>query len=427
MNILHTSPPHYLETSSEIGRSIAEDAIWHNERCNWVGAEPLERQIGAYQPPLTYKALGPDLYAGTSGVALFMAELYVATNEAEFRRIAIGSIRQSLDSLDSAPYSARLSLFSGSIGILFAAIRVAGCLNDSALQEEAVNLLAELIDTQHTSSEFDLMSGYAGAIVTLVVLHAVLGDLQLLDAAVRFGDELIKMADKSDGRYSWQSSAVRGYHNLTGFSHGAAGAAYALLELYEATGTDAYRKAALCAFAYERSHFQASESNWPDFRRDPDSRRPRRFPCLPFWCHGAPGIALSRLRAYELLGDQQFKAEAMIALGTTRKSIESALASSAGNYSLCHGVFGNAQVLLYGGQMLCDALGKDAIAYDAADAAIERFSRHGSVWPCGTHTGETPGLMLGLAGIGHYLLKLYQRSTPAVTILRKQEWVATVP
>jgi class II lanthipeptide synthase len=179
--------------------------------------------------------------------------------------------------------------------------------------------------------KFDLMSGYAGAIVTLVVLHAVLGDFQLLDSAVRFGDELIKMADKSDGRYSWQSSAVRSYHNLTGFSHGAAGAGYALLELYEATGTDAYRKAALCAFAYERSHFQTSESNWPDFRRDADSRRPRRFPCLSFWCHGAPGISLSRLRAYELLGDQQFKTEAIIALGTTRRSIESALASSAGN------------------------------------------------------------------------------------------------
>jgi lantibiotic biosynthesis protein len=422
---LQRSSSHYLEAASEIGRRIAEDAIWHNERCNWVGAEPLERQIGAYRPSLSYTALGTDLYAGTSGVALFMAELYAATNEAAFHRIAIGSIHQSLSRLDSTPDSARLSLFSGSIGILFAAVRVAGCLNDPALQEEAVNLLAELIDTQPTSSEFDLMSGYAGAIVTLVVLHAVLGVFQLLDAAVRFGDELIRMADKSDGRYSWQSSGVRNYHNLAGFSHGAAGAAYALLELYEATGADAYRQAALGAFAYERSHFQASEGNWPDFRRDPDSRRPRRFPCQSFWCHGAPGIALSRLRAYELLGDQQFKAEAMIALGATRTSIESALANSAGNYSLCHGIFGNAQVLLYGAQMLRDAPVKDAaIAYDASDAAIERFSRPGAVWPCGTHTDEAPGLMLGLAGIGHYLLKLHQRSTPAVTILRKQEWMA---
>ena len=422
---MQRSTSHYLDAASEIGRRIAEDALWHNERCNWVGAEPLERQIGTYRPSLNYAALGPDLYAGTSGIALFMAELYAATNEAAFRRIAVGSTRQSLGRLDSTPYSERLSLFSGSIGILFAAVRVAGCLNDYALQEEAANLLAELIDAQHTSSEFDLMSGYAGAIATLVVLHAVLGDFRLLDAAVRFGDELIKMADKTDGRYSWQSSAVRSYHNLTGFSHGAAGAAYALLELYEATGTDAYRKAALCAFAYERSHFQTSENNWPDFRRDPDSRRPRRFPCLSFWCHGAPGIALSRLRAYELLGDQQFKVEAMIALGATRTSIESALANSAGNYSLCHGIFGNAQVLLYGAQVLCDALAKDAaIAYDAADAAIERFSRGGAVWPCGTHTDEAPGLMLGLAGIGHYLLKLHRRSTPAVTLLRKQEWMA---
>ena len=53
---------------------------------------------------------------------------------------------------------------------------------------------------------------------------------------------------------------------LTGFSHGAAGIAYALLKLHEATGESSFREAALEAEAYETSVFLPEVSNWPDFR-----------------------------------------------------------------------------------------------------------------------------------------------------------------
>ena len=87
------------------------------------------------------------------------------------------------------------------------------------------------------------------------------------------------------------------------------------------------------AFAYERAHFDASEGNWPDLRDEPGgTRRGQRY--MTAWCHGAPGIALSRLRAYELLGDETCKDEAITALQTTRKWIETTLASGLSNYSL---------------------------------------------------------------------------------------------
>ena len=72
---------------------------------------------------------------------------------------------------------------------------------------------------------------------------------------------------------------------------------------------------------------------------------------MTFWCHGTPGIALARLRAYEMTGDERYEADAIAALKTTQGSIESALDSWAGNFSLCHGLAGNAEVLIYSAEI----------------------------------------------------------------------------
>ena len=53
---------------------------------------------------------------------------------------------------------------------------------------------------------------------------------------------------------------------------------------------------------------------------------------------------------------------------------------------------------------------------------MERYSARGASWPCGTRAGETPNLMLGLAGIGHFYLRLYEPSIPSVLILQKEAW-----
>jgi lantibiotic modifying enzyme len=213
---------------------------------------------------------------------------------------------------------------------------------------------------------------------------------------------------------------VRNQRNLTGFSHGAAGAGYALLALFHATGDAQYREAAMLAFQYERHWFDPTVGNWPDFRGDPVSRywrkRPLAFATL--WCHGAPGIALSRLRAYEMLNDEICKAEALTALQTTRKMIESTLSTGLGNFSLCHGLAGNAEVLLYGSQVLGPECGEAAAwALHVAHAGMERYATRRAPWPCGTYGGETPNLMLGLAGIGHYYLRLHCPATPSILIL----------
>ena len=250
------------------------------------------------------------------------------------------------------------------------------------------------------------MSGKAGAIAALVVLNHIIGDSALLDFAIRLGDELIETAHKEAFGWSWESPGWTNHRNLTGFSHGAAGSGCALLELFDACGLSKYREAARDAFEYERHWFDPHVGNWPDFRRSlsPRPRKQKRYSYLPFWCHGAPGIALSRLRAFQILDDDTCKAEAVAALKTTRASIESALDTWTGNFSMCHGLTGNCEALLYGAEVLGPEFAMDAeVAVRVANYGIERYCPRTEPWPCGTHCGETPNLMLGLAGIGHFI------------------------
>jgi class II lanthipeptide synthase len=213
--------------------------------------------------------------------------------------------------------------------------------------------------------------------------------------------------------------------NLTGFGHGAAGIGYALLELFHATGDAKYRGAAEAAFTYERHWYDPRQQNWPDLREEPGQPRSSRkaFPFAHAWCHGAPGIALSRLRAYEILKDNACKAEALVALETTRRAVESWLHSPNSNYSLCHGLAGNAEVLRYGSSVLGPAAsGMCKAALAVAAKGIESFGRGDHPWPCGTPAGENPSLMLGLAGIGHFYLRLAIPSVRRILILRREDF-----
>lgn len=413
----------FLNTADELGWRLSKEAVWHGNQCNWLGIEPINE--GSHEDgvgPL-YKALGSTLYSGTSGVALFLAELYAASGSSEVRRTALGAIQQAL----SRPLKCHLGLYTGALGIVFAAARVGTILGEQELLEHASQLLHERRHERQTRSEFDLLSGGAGAIVAFLVLREMLHHRSLLDLAIRAGDELLGTADDSDAGYSWRSSKFDYGHNLTGFSHGTAGVGYALLELFHVTGDTRYRAAAERAFEYERSWFNPEKGNWPDFRGDRKQckRRGHPLPFATFWCHGAPGIGLARLRAYEILNDVTCKDEAIVALRTTHEMIEMALYAGNENFSLCHGLAGNAEVLLYGHQVLGQEwTDKAELALEVAKAGIEHSKRQGGAWYCGVGKGETPSLLLGLAGIGYFYLRLHNPAIPSVLILRREDFSA---
>lgn len=397
----------YVDAAERIGRRICEQAFWHDGRCNWVGALPDENAYG--QTIINYAALGPDLYGGTSGVGLFLAQLHAVTGDPEARRTALAAVRHAHAHARDPSQPAGPGLYAGRVGIALASARAGALLGDEGLASRAGELLVDL----DPDAEFDLMTGNAGTIVGLLALGRLLERDDLLARADDFGRRLLADARAGDAGLSWQSPIQRHRRNLTGLSHGAAGAAVALLELWHASGEHAYRDAAQAALAYERALYDPAAGNWPDLRTHDDGTS-----FATFWCHGAPGIALGRLRAHELLGDDTTEAEAQAALATTRRAVTAELSSGAGNFSLCHGLAGNAEILLEAARRDHDPDGRNAeLARTVADAGVQRHVRGELPWPCGTFEGETASLFLGLAGIGLFYLRLDDPARESVLLV----------
>ena len=93
-----------------------------------------------------------------------------------------------------------------------------------------------------------------------------------------------------------------------------------------------------------------------------------------------------------------------------------------GNYSLCHGTFGNAELLIEAAPVL-NRPELRTIARTVGDRGIENVERNDMPWPCGIqNAGESPNLMLGLSGIGYYYLRLHDPDrVPSVLLVRGDE------
>jgi hypothetical protein len=417
----------YLLASHRIGTMLARQAVWYGGQCNWLGVVSAESprfpnwSRGAGRGGV-YSALGRDLYDGTSGIGLYLAELWSQVRVAEIRKAAMGALNQALSRCEGKSCMNDLGLYTGWPGIALAAVRAGLLLQEEEPVERACSLLRRF-SSPAEPGEHDLLSGSAGAVVALLLLREWLDEPALLEHAAALGDRLLEAAQETGAGYSWPTIRHRFPHNLTGLSHGAAGIGYALLELHAATGEASYRQGAEQAFAYERAWFDAAEANWPDLRWKPaggSGTRPLPFVC--YWCHGAAGIALSRLRAYRLLRDEIYLDEAKAALQTTRRSLGDGLrtGAEAADFSLCHGLLGLSQVLLHARQVLGDDAMQpdtDILVASAAAMGVERYTMLAGGNMDGALGLTAPGLMLGYAGMGLFYLGLCNPATVPVLFL----------
>ena len=204
-------------------------------------------------------------------------------------------------------------------------------------------------------------------------------------------------------------------HDLCGYAHGAAGIGHALAELFGATGEARFRDAAERAFDYERSWLDPGRGPGPTCaasRAAPGGEAPV-VPAAESWCNGAPGIALSRLRA-DGAARVRRRCGATPRSRWRRASGTSPSCSSAtrDDFCLCHGAAGAADVLLAGGGA--------ELAAQVGRRGVERHSRPGAAdFPCGVTGGETPGLMLGFAGIGMFYLRLADRGVESPLLIQR--------
>lgn len=409
-------PTRFLEAADRIGSRLCRDALWAGRSCNWLGwsmdlskGTPVNRALG---PSPGNRLAGACLYEGTAGIAIFLAQLFSFSRDAIHKNTLEGVLNQVLGQLRSRDASFDIGCYTGLAGIAYTLIEAGEILEHDGLVTRGIDELAGLRQIKPAPEIVDVMSGSAGVIPILIDVAARFGRPELLETAVRHGEHLVAGAVQSDDGWSWATNA-RSIRHLTGQSHGVAGIAWSLLELHAATGDARFQSAAREALRYERGHYSAERRNWPDFRLFVE---PESAPDPPFakaWCHGAPGIGISRLRVGELLPDDAVvDSEIEAAIDTTLASL-----NEPNNFSLCHGHAGNAELMLLGFER--SNRPKLRLAAElVGDLGIDCFSDTDIPWPCGVDRAwESPSLMLGLAGIGYFYLRLHDpKRVPAVVI-----------
>jgi type 2 lantibiotic biosynthesis protein LanM len=336
------------------------------------------------------------------GFALFLAQLAQATGDGRYRRTAeaaLDTLRRELPTAgERIPY---IGSFNGWGSTIYTLAYLGRLWNSSTLLDEAQAWSGHLAGRIAADRCFDVMGGAAGAIAALLELDRQRPDPALRSLAQRCGDHLIDHATTLGDGVGWQLNAET--PPLAGFSHGAAGIAWALARLGRRSGDERYLATAQAALRYENSLFAAG--NWRDLRGGSPEQGHKWA-----WCHGAPGVGLGRAAMLPYLDTPAIRADLAAALESTRRH------GFGGNHSLCHGDLGNLELFMTAAQVLGD---RDLQAESERLAAgiVASIDRHGAL--CGTPQGaETLGLMTGLAGIGYMLLRVANpEAVPAVLTL----------
>lgn len=377
-----------LDAARMIGDRLEELAYVEGGQASWVGLTVTQDDRWTLAP------VGRDLYAGTAGIALFLAYLGLCSGEHRYLALGRDALDFTLTDLREYVRSAPIGGFSGSASVLHALGLLSGLYEDPSLLELAVDLTDDLASAVEADDAFDIIGGSAGAIPVLLRLAELTGSTSCAKLAHQCGERLLSTAvTVGDAAIGWQSEAAR--MPLAGFAHGAAGIAWALLELHGASGDPRFAAAARAALSYEATLFDRERGTWLDRRPEPDG--PPGAPVA--WCHGAPGVGLGRMLSLDFDDSPFRRKELGIALDTMLGL------GPAADHSICHGDLGHADILLVAAQVLGEPAHATAAARLAA-GAVQSWKTTGQ-WQCGVPGGvETPGLFLGLAGIGYGLLRV---------------------
>lgn len=399
-----------LQEAIEIGNDIVTNAIWNADGCNWISLEYMFK-ANRYQ----LQPLDESLYTGRAGVGLFLAALGKITGNREFKEVALGALfnlRQSLkkNKVHQELLRSKLGLL-GLGGIIYSLVEISKFLQEPTLLEDA-NQAARLITTEVIAADekLDMMWGAAGIILGLLPLYQQTNSQVVLDIAIACGNHLLSKRTHTPPR-AWITLAQESKKPLTGFSHGASGISFSLLRLYSATGDKAYLEAAQEGIEYERSVFNHSVRNWPDFRL---SEQTNQINFMHTWCHGSAGIGLARLGGLPIIQTEETYSDIAIALETTQKY---GLPNRDVDH-LCCGSLGRSELFV----MASQKLGKQEwlkIARQQTAWVVERAKDHGkyAFLPHLPNSVLSPSFFRGSAGVGYQFLRLaYPELFPSVLI-----------
>ncbi|MGW8986735.1 type 2 lanthipeptide synthetase LanM family protein [Streptomyces parvus] len=356
-------PEQLLSAARSVGDQLVSLAYRHEGRTNWIGLELLGERYWRLTP------MAADLADGYTGPALFLAQLAALTGVsryAEAAREALAPVPGLLDALHGrADELGALGsgAYAGLGGIAYALTEVGTLLGDREVLDLAGPAVRLSCAANAAEGGYGVRGGAAGGLVSLLAVYRATGRPQAWWGAVRCAERLAAAPGPGTG----------------GFADGAAGIGWALLRLAGAGGDARHRSAGLHALRRATALTDAATDHGPA------------------WCDGVAGVALAIADSPDAREDPELSG------WLAARSGELAGIGPLADDSLCHGESGLLELL---GHSALPALlpGVRAAWVRRAGTLVAAADRAGPL--CGTpgHVPH-PGLLTGLSGIGHGLLR----------------------
>lgn len=355
------------------------------------------RTKNSYDGKFQICLMNDSLYDGMLDVCLFYKTLYKYSSNICHNDIANGLFLQvsrnwekSIEGVDEG--STPISPLSGITGLLYIMERFPD-LYDGLLYASIINKVKRLITV---TSQYDYMSGLTGLILLMIQCKRI-DHNEKLNILKLSGERLIQLANKEGENVCWTYRDGNKYVGekrivLGGFAHGSSSIAIALYLLYKFLNDKRYLILFHQVLSHDRSFYLEDISGWID------GRNPLAKQDSGSWCHGAAGIALSRLFLIsEGYTDEIIRKEVAISLEQIEKRMGY-------NLSVCHGSLGNAEML----RAIIKATSRDEQqSYKWINSIINDINA-GKDIVCGDdNVNSQMGLFMGFAGIGYQLLRFY--------------------
>ena len=341
-----------------------------------------------------------NFYSGIFGILKVLVEI----NDSCMTKIFTEYVKEALKIIDkiiNLDIKGTLTGAYDGIGVYINFIRDmnnANIIKDNQYEKYMHNLIHKCFEIYQDDKKIDILSGNAGLLLSLI--HALEGknsiELQkeLLDIIKCVKNEIISHICVKDGCvYFPVEGRITVYFN--GFAHGSAGiivALYKAMKILNEFDNNLIKR----LLDTQRKHFDEEKGSWYN-----DNKHTK---ASWGWCHGIPGILLSRLEL--VLNDyQDTRLEDEIEM-LAKLCFENGLGF---NTTFCHGDIAIITILEFAIEKgYCYALKEKIMRYKAL-----LINNVLTKWDLGDIRGtEVVGLMDGLAGIAYFLACVEKKKIP---------------
>ncbi|KAI8007428.1 LanC-like protein GCL2 [Camellia lanceoleosa] len=326
------------------------------------------------------------LYSGTLGTGFLQFKAYQVTNN----EVDLKLCSKIVKACDLASSQSRdVTFICGRAGVCALGAVVANHLVDDQLQTYYLSQFKEIKIPKDLPDE--LLYGRAGFLWACLFLNKHIGEGTIpSDYIGAVVNDILKngralgVKERCPFMFEWYGE------KYWGAAHGMAGIMHVLM--YAKLSPDEAEEVE-CTLKY-MIKYRFPSGNYPSSEQDCKSD------CLVHWCHGAPGMALTLIKAAEVFGDQEFLEAAVNAAGVVWNR---GLLKRVG---ICHGISGNTFVFL----SLYRLTGNKEFLYTAKTFTCFLLDRaHRLISEGEMHGGDNPySLFEGTGGMAYLFLDMTQ-------------------